>query len=426
MDARRTLRAAIRVVTALASATALIGTGFVWSLQQRADTTVVTSTAAIPTPRPTPPGEPFTALLVGLDARTDAQGNPLPREMLDALHAGPDEGQLHTDTIILLHVPAEPGARAVAISIPRDSYVPIAGDRGTHKINSAYRRGMKDAEDVLRGQGVDGAALDRRAREAGRRALVATVEQLTGARIDHFGEIGMAGFVELTEALGGVPVCLNAPVRDRYSGVDLPAGQHLVSGPGALAFVRQRHGLEDGDLDRIARQQAFAAGLAQRVLAPGTITDPTRLQRLVDITTRYVVLDSGWDLDQAVSQMRRVSTQALTFYTIPTGRPDLRTPADGIAVQIDQDAVRTFVGSLLGTAAAAPTTTPGPPAQPSTPSTAQPPTALPSTPPSTARRVADEAPITVQRADAPEETPSAAPTTSGHPVITADGVPCVD
>jgi hypothetical protein len=119
--------------------------------------------------------------------------------------------------------------------------------------------------------------------------------------------------------------------------------------------------------------------------------------------------------------MRRVSTQALTFYTIPTGRPDLRTPVDGIAVQIDQDAVRTFVGSLLGTAAAAPTTTPGPSAQPSTPPTAQ-----QSTPPSTARRVADEEPITVQRADAPEETPSAAPTTSGHPVITADGVPCVD
>jgi anionic cell wall polymer biosynthesis LytR-Cps2A-Psr (LCP) family protein len=225
----------------------------------------------------------------------------------------------------------------------------------------------------------------------------------------------MAGFVELTEALGGVPVCLNAPVRDRYSGVDLPAGQHLVSGPGALAFVRQRHGLEEGDLDRIARQQAFAAGLAQRVLAPGTFTDPTRLGRLVDIATRYVVLDSGWDLDQAVSQLRRVSTQALTFHTIPTGRPDLRTPADGIAMQIDQDAVRAFVGSLL---APTPTPTPGPSAQPPEPSTAQPPT--------TARRVAEEDPITVQPADAPEATPSAAPTTSSHPIITADGVPCVD
>jgi LCP family protein required for cell wall assembly len=418
MDARRTTRAAIRVLTALASAAALIATGFVWTLQHRVDTTIVSSVAAIPTPRPTPPGEPFTALLVGLDARTDAQGDPLPPALLDALHAGPDEGQLHTDTIILLHVPANPGERAVAISIPRDSYVPIAGGRGTHKINSAYRRGMQDAEDALRAQGIDGADLDRRARESGRRTLVATVEQLTGAQIDHYAEIGMAGFVELTEALGGVPVCLNGPVHDSYSGVDLPAGQQLVSGAGALAFVRQRHGLEDGDLDRIARQQAFAASLAQRVLAPGTLGDPAQLQRLVDIATRYVVLDSGWDLDQALSQMRQVSGDALSFYTIPTGRPDLRTPVDGIAVQIDRDDVRTFVGSLLGSGTPPPTTTPAP----TTPA----PTAQPSAPPTTARRIADEDPITVQRADVPEAGRTPAPATSSRPVITAQGVPCVD
>jgi LCP family protein required for cell wall assembly len=393
MDARRTTWAIGRALVALASAAALVATGFAWSLQRQVDTAVVTSEAAIPTPRPTRVGEAFTALLVGLDARTDAHGDPLPPALLDALHAGPDEGQLHTDSIILLHVPAGPGGRAFAVSIPRDSFVPIAGGRGTHKINSAYRRGMEDAEEALRAQGIDGAELDRRAREAGRRTLVATVQDLTGVEVDRFAEIGMAGFVELTEALGGVPVCLNAPVRDSYSGVDLPAGRHLVSGAGALAFVRQRHGLEDGDLDRIARQQAFAAGLAQRVLAASTITDPARLQRLVDIATRYVVLDSGWDLDQALSQLRRLSGDALTFHTIPTGRPDLRTPVDGIAVEIDREAVRTFVESLLDSAA---------------------------TPPTTARP-ADDGPVAVQRADAPE-----AIRTPGPPVITAEGVPCVD
>ena len=279
--------------------------------------------------------------------------------------------------------------------------MPIAGGRGTHKINSAYRRGMEDAEEALRAQGIDGAELDRRAREAGRRTLVATVQDLTGVEVDRFAEIGMAGFVELTEALGGVPVCLNAPVRDSYSGVDLPAGRHLVSGAGALAFVRQRHGLEDGDLDRIARQQAFAAGLAQRVLAASTITDPARLQRMVDIATRYVVLDSGWDLDQAFSQLRRLSGDALTFHTIPTGRPDLRTPVDGIAVEIDRDAVRTFVESLLESSENPPTTSP----------TATPTTATP----------ADDGPVTVQPADAPEATH-----TPGPPVISAEGVPCVD
>jgi hypothetical protein len=91
------MRAAVRVLVALASATALVTTGFVWSLQQRVDTAVVTSAAAIPRPRPTPPGEAFTALLVGLDARTDAQGDPLPPAVLDAVHAA-SVGQLEAWT----------------------------------------------------------------------------------------------------------------------------------------------------------------------------------------------------------------------------------------------------------------------------------------------------------------------------------------
>src|ERR1700754_2552880 len=122
MDSRRVLRILVRTVTAMASVTALAATGLVWGVQQQVDAAVVTSDAAIPTPRPTPMGEEFTALLVGLDSRTDANGNPLPREVFDALHVGPDQGELHTDTIIILHVPAGEGDRAVAISIPRDSY----------------------------------------------------------------------------------------------------------------------------------------------------------------------------------------------------------------------------------------------------------------------------------------------------------------
>jgi LCP family protein required for cell wall assembly len=415
IDVRRSVRAVLRTVTALASAAVMAGVGQLWALQQHIDTSVVTSLSAIPQPRPIPAGTEFTALLVGLDARTDANGDPLPPALLDALHAGPDEGQLHTDTIILLHVPARPDQPAVAISIPRDSFVPIAGDRGTHKINSAYGRGMQDAEDRLEARGVTGPELDRDSREAGRRTLVQTVEDLTGVTVDHYAEINMAGFVELTDTLGGVPVCLNEPVDDSYSGVDLPAGPQVVSGAGALAFVRQRHGLADGDLDRIARQQAFAAGLARRLITSGTLTDPAALQKLVGVATRYVVLDSGWDLDQALAQVGRLSGADLVFRTIPTGRPDLRTPVDGIAVQIDGDAVREFVQSTLDAGAATPqagastaTPAPGP-----TPSTAG----------NTAERAEPSgAPVTVRPADARATvTPTGAP-----PVITADGLTCVD
>jgi len=380
-------RAAVRGLVALASVGALVATGVAWSVQQHVSTTIVTSNAL--TPHPVLIGQAFTALLVGLDARTDANGNPLPPALLDAIHAGPDEGQLHTDTIILLHVPALPGEPAVAISIPRDSYVQLADGSGKHKINSAYNRGLVAAEKDMKAQGVSGPELDRRGREAGRAALIATVESLTGTAIDHYGEINLAGFVELTDALGGVPVCLNKPVRDSYSGLDLPAGYQTVSGQVALAFVRQRHGLDGGDLDRIARQQAFIAGLTQWVQGEGTLTDPTTLSQLLGVVTRHVVIDKGWDLQQAATQASRIAGADLSFRTIPTGRPDLETPVDGLAVQVDPAAVRAFVTEQFS--AKTPTSSPTASTAPTGTATATP-------------------------------APSATPTK----VITAGGVPCVN
>jgi LCP family protein required for cell wall assembly len=403
MDARKVGRVALRGAVALTSAATLVAVGLVWGLQHRLEIGRVTSAAAVPNAVPTPVGEEFTALLVGLDARTDAAGNPLPPALLDALHAGPDEGQLHTDTIMLLHVPAGGDGAAVAISIPRDSYVPIAGGRGQHKINSAYRRGMLDAERALAAQGITGPELDRRSREAGRATLVASVQQLTGVPIDHFAELNLAGFVELTEAVGGVPVCLNAPVRDSYSGVDLPAGSQTVSGAGALAFVRQRHGLDGGDLDRIARQQAFAAGLAQRLTAAGTLSDPARLDQLVDIATRHVVLDSGWGLDQLPEQLRRLADDPLVFRTIPTGRPDLATPVDGVAVQIDPQAVRDFVAAEIAAAAAS---APDPAA--------------------VDLDVPPRAPTGSAAVPEPTRAPTTAPTTAAPPPISTSGLSCVN
>jgi LCP family protein required for cell wall assembly len=352
---------------------------------------VITTRTAAPEPE-----QPFTALLVGLDSRTDASGNPLPAELLAALRAGVDEGQLHTDTIILLHVPAGPDARAVAISIPRDSFVTLADGSGPHKINSAYGRATDVAKAALQKQGVTGAELDRRSRDAGRRALVETVERFTRLPVDHYAEINLAGFVEMTEAIGGVPVCLRRPEREVRSGVDLPAGPQTVRGADALAFVRQRHGLEDGDFDRIARQQAFLAGMASRMLSTGTLSDPGAVRRLVDAVTRNVVLDRGWDLDRLVVQFGRMSGGDIRFVTIPTGSPALETPVDGIAVQVDPAEVRAFVRDAIAATdtAAAPTT--------SSPPTSPPPTTSASATASAA--------------------PSAAPTSG----ISAAGVTCVD
>jgi LCP family protein required for cell wall assembly len=408
MNARRVAAWAARVVVALLSIAVLVATGTGWHLQRQLRDTGVASDALTRRTAPVPEGEPFTALLVGLDARTDSAGNPLPPQLLDALHAGADEGQLHTDTMILLRVPGRAGGPATAISIPRDSFVPIAGERGKHKLNSAYARGVDEAQRTLSGLGIDGPDLDRRSREAGRQKLIASVENLTGVPIDHFAEINLAGFVELTEALGGVSVCLNKSVRDAYSGVDLPAGEQSVSGPVALAFVRQRHGLEGGDLDRIARQQAFAAGLAQRLQSGGTLSDAGKLDELVGVVSRYVVLDRGWDLDQALTQLRRFTGDELEFRTIPTGRVDLQTPVDGVAVEIDEDQVRAFVASIL---------------DPSATATAPATTIAPANTP-----LPEASPVGAPSASAtPSATSSvtAAPSSSSR-VITADGIPCVN
>ena len=236
---RRVAGGVARGLAAALSLALLAGSGYGWSVQRELTDNVVTSDV-IDTPEPTEPeapDRPFTALLVGLDSRTDAAGNPLPPDLLARLRAGVDEGQLHTDTMIVLHVPAGRNARAVAISIPRDSYVVLAGGRARHKINSAYGRATARAEDDLAEQGVTGPDLDRRARDAGRRALVATVQQFTGEQIDHYAEINLAGFVEMTDAIGGVPVCLRNPVAEPRSGVDLPAGYQTVQGADARAVV---------------------------------------------------------------------------------------------------------------------------------------------------------------------------------------------
>jgi LCP family protein required for cell wall assembly len=347
--ARRRWGLAGKVLVTVVSLVVLTAAGYGWSTFRALAGSIVTSDVLSDgAPATGAPSRTVTALVVGVDSRTDAQGRPLPQSVLDEMHAGPDDGQLNTDTIILLRIPADPAKPVVAVSFPRDSYVKLAGDQGTHKINSAYGRAVTGATRTLQAQGLDAQTVRRQALEAGRRQLVATITQLTGIVVDHYAEINLAGFVELTDAIGGVPVCLTEPVDDaRYSGAVLPAGPQTLDGANALAFVRQRHGLVGGDLDRITRQQAYMAGLANTLLGGGRLADPATVQRLLGLVSRYVVLDQGWDLDQIVGQVRQVSASRVEFHTIPTLRSDLYTPYDGVAVEVDPDAVRTFVRSVL-------------------------------------------------------------------------------
>ena len=286
-------------------------------------------------------------LLVGVDSRTDAQGQPLPDDALREIGAGSADGVVNTDTMILVRVPND-GSRAVAFSIPRDSYVSIPGAFRRDKINSAYPGAKAEEANRLVSSGVtDPREVDVRSSEAGRQELVRAVADLTGLTVDHYAEVNLMGFYTLTNAIGGVDVCLKNPVDDDLSGAHFPAGPRTVSGHDALAFVRQRHGLPQGDLDRIRRQQAFLASMSRKVLSSGTLADPVTLARLLDAVRQSVVLDGGWDLLQFGSQMRDVSGGAVAFLTIPTqGTQNIDGRGDVVAV--DPNAVQRFVADAIG------------------------------------------------------------------------------
>jgi LCP family protein required for cell wall assembly len=285
-------------------------------------------------------------LLVGMDSRTDAHGNALSEEELATLRAGDDEAT-NTDTIILVRIPNN-GKSATAISIPRDSYVAAPGI-GKMKINGVYGSvHLEKLKQLVEEQGVDPSVAEPEATEAGREALIKTVANLTGVTVDHYAEIGLLGFALITDALGGVDVCLKENVYEPLSGADFSAGWQKLDGPQALSFVRQRHDLPRGDLDRVVRQQAVMASLAHEVISGKTLSSPATLDRLQQAVQRSVVLSDGWDVMQFAEQLQKLAAGNVAFATIPVldenGWSD-----DGMqsVVRVDRNQVHEWVASLL-------------------------------------------------------------------------------
>ncbi|MGW0161769.1 LCP family protein [Mycobacterium sp. NPDC003323] len=286
-------------------------------------------------------------LLVGVDSRTDAHGNPLSPEELAALRVG-DDVATNTDTIILIRIPNN-GKSATAISIPRDTYVELPNDQGKMKINGVYGDAkLTTMKQLIEVDGMDPVEGEKQGTEAGREALIETVAHLTGVTVDHYAEIGLLGFSLITDALGGVDVCLKNPVYEPLSGADFPAGWQKLDGPRALSFVRQRHDLPRGDLDRVTRQQAVMASLAHQVISGKTLSSPATLNRLQTAVQRSVVLSDGWDIMDFITQLQEVAAGSVAFATIPILREDGWSD-DGMqsVVRIDADQVKEWVESLL-------------------------------------------------------------------------------
>ena len=281
-------------------------------------------------------------LLMGLESRTNYQGQTLSAGLLAAMHAGSVNGVNNegvggqdTNTLILLHIFAG-GEKAVGFSIPRDDWVtfpqPYDG-QSQGKIDQAY--GLAYAQSLSETINDSGMSTDARyleANRAGQAATLATVQAVTGQKIDHFAEVNLAGFYYLAAAFGGIEACIkpenggtnltdgNSGFNAYLDGYNRTKGgaQYLhLSAPQALAFVRERDNLQNGDLDRTHRQQAVLDYVIYKLEHNGVLSDFGQLTSLLNTAKQYLITDSTWNLLDFAPQMKALTGKNLQFYTAP-------------------------------------------------------------------------------------------------------------
>ncbi|WP_419994838.1 LCP family protein [Streptomyces boninensis] len=228
------------------------------------------------------PGEGTNYLIVGSDSRAG-----LSREDREKLHTGDPVGR-RTDSMMLVHT----GKHGTTMtSLPRDSWsdMPsfIRPENGKqygaehNKLNAAFSYG-------------------------GAPFLVKTIERNTGLRIDHYAEVGFAGFVNIVDAVGGVRMCLDRPVKDENSGADLKKGCQVLDGAQGLSFVRQRHQEAEGDLGRAKNQQKFLSALAHQAASKKTLMSPGKVRGIVEAALGSVIVDQDTDIPDLVRMAQAV------------------------------------------------------------------------------------------------------------------------
>ncbi|SOD72998.1 LytR family transcriptional attenuator [Jatrophihabitans sp. GAS493] len=355
-----TLGAGIRAVVALISLVTLVASGIAWASYQKFNSDIGHGAAVPALTGADADGADQNILLIGDDSRAGANAAEL-----KALGTTDDGGSVNTDTMMILHVPAK-GGKATVVSIPRDSWVDIPGF-GKGKINSAYGDGYSTAK----GKGADETASE----SAGIILLIKTLNGLTGLHIDHYMQVNLLGFYRISIAIGGVDVCLRAaqnPSTDSdanghgYSGINLPAGHSVIMGTQALAFVRQRHGLPQGDLDRIKRQQYFLSAAFRKVATAGVLLNPFKLRDLLKAVSTSLLIDPALNVVSLAGEFQNMSAGNITFATIPNDGSQTIYP-DGVEtsiVAINTAALPSFIRTLQGKAAdsalsAAPAAAPG-------------------------------------------------------------------
>ena len=261
---------------AVAITAGVVAGGSYWKLESNLKTVDLAKEITHPRP-PSTPGRPLNILLIGKD-----------------------DGRSDTAMVVQLNAA---GDQARVVSIPRDTMVPRpqCGNHPPARIamfNSAFATG--------------GAA-----------CTVATVEQMSGIRIDHFVQIDFNGFRDVIDRLGGIDITVPEPIDDEKSGLHVPAGPTKLDGTQALAFVRTRYSIGDGsDLNRIKNQQLFMRALSEKIANENWLASPQKTFSLADLMTRSIVTDeeigSISKLADLAGKLTALKPESITYVTLPT------------------------------------------------------------------------------------------------------------
>jgi LCP family protein required for cell wall assembly len=238
-----------------------------------------------------------------------------------------------TDTMMIVHLSAD-RERATVVSLPRDSYAEVpertdprtGAPRPAHpvRLNAAYAEG-------------------------GPNLTVSTIEHMTDLKIDHYVEVDFTSFMRTVDVLDGVRVCTPEPLKDAYTGLDLPAGTHRLTGGQALQYVRSRHADGASDLGRMRRQQRFVAALLERTTSSGVLLNPMRFRDVTRAVLGSVRADKGFGADELLDlgrAMRNFSPSSSEFTTVPISRMAFPVKGIGSTLKWDEAKARALFEAL--------------------------------------------------------------------------------
>ncbi|GAA1700682.1 hypothetical protein GCM10009808_17970 [Microbacterium sediminicola] len=263
--------------------------------------------------------------------------------------SGSDAGGELNDVNMLVHISDEP-RRVTVVSFPRDLMLPIPScDQGDGTMSyAASKQPLNSA--FYYGGGSDGGGLA---------CVVKTISQLTGVSIPFAAKITWGGVINVTDAIGGVDVCVEGGISDPNAGLYLPDGWSTVSGAEALAFLRTRYGVGDGsDLGRISNQQQYMSSLTKKLVSEGVLSDLPTLYRLattaVDNITKSSSLTNPMTLVQIALAVKEVPFEDIVFVQYPTYTdPDdpnkvvpNYTAADALFAALEENAALELTGDV--------------------------------------------------------------------------------